>query len=117
ESPVLATLRELPGVAVENRWIPEEELGPLLAWADAIVLPYREASQSGVAAAAITAGRLVVATEVGGLVEQLAGAPLARRCAPDPASTARALVALPAERSASGPAPIIRRNPADAWQA
>ena len=83
ESATLDALRALPGVIVENRWVPEDEVGALLGWSDALVLPYREASQSGVAAAALAAGRRVLATRVGGLEEQLAGAPGAVLCEPD----------------------------------
>jgi glycosyltransferase involved in cell wall biosynthesis len=83
ESATLAALRALPGVTVENRWVPEDEVGALLGWCDALVLPYREASQSGVAAAAIAAGRRVLATRVGGLAEQLAGVSGAILCEPD----------------------------------
>ena len=90
ESPPLAALRRLPGVTVENRWVPEAEIGALLAWSDALVLSHREASQSGVAAAAIAAGRWVVATNVGGLAEQLAGQH-ALLCEPDAASLAGAI--------------------------
>ncbi len=71
ESDALAALRSTPGVTVENRWVPDEEVAALIAWADAVVLPYVEASQSGVAPGAIAAGRIVVATRVGGLTEQL----------------------------------------------
>jgi glycosyltransferase involved in cell wall biosynthesis len=92
ESPTLDALRRLPCVSVENRWVPEEEVGTLLAWADAVVLSHREASQSGVAAAAIAAGRWVVATRVGGLAEQLEDAPNARLCAPEPGSLTDALL-------------------------
>jgi glycosyltransferase involved in cell wall biosynthesis len=67
DSDALGRLAALPAVTVENRWVPEDEIGDLLAWSDAIVLSHREASQSGVAAAAIAAGRWVVATKVGGL--------------------------------------------------
>jgi glycosyltransferase involved in cell wall biosynthesis len=91
ESPELASLRELPGVTVENRWVPESEIGALIAWADLLVLPYREASQSGVAPAATAAGRYVVSTRVGGLVEQLGGHELAVLCEPDAASLTSAL--------------------------
>jgi glycosyltransferase involved in cell wall biosynthesis len=94
ESPVLAALRALPGVTVENRWVPEMELGDLLAWSDAVVLSHREASQSGVAAAAIAARRWIVATRVGGLTEQLQNEPLARLCAPDGEQLARAIGSL-----------------------
>lgn len=102
ESPALAALRACPGVHVENQWVPETAIGTLLAWSDAVILPYREASQSGVAAAAIAAGRPVIATRVGGLAEQLAGRPHAILCAPDPASLA---AAIDAWRAAPGPMP------------
>jgi glycosyltransferase involved in cell wall biosynthesis len=82
ETAVLGALRACPGVTVENGWVPEAEIGALLAWSDAVILPYREASQSGVVAAAIAAGRPVIATRVGGLEEQLAGVP-AILCAPE----------------------------------
>lgn len=80
ESVELERLRALPGVSVENRWVPEDEVGALLSWSDALVLPYHEASQSGVAAAALAAGRRVVATRVGGMEEQLENQPLAILC-------------------------------------
>jgi glycosyltransferase involved in cell wall biosynthesis len=91
ESAELRELRALPGVTVENRWVPEDEIGSLLAWSDALVLPYREASQSGVAAAALAAGRWVLATRVGGLPEQLSGAMRAILCDPDETSLAKEL--------------------------
>jgi glycosyltransferase involved in cell wall biosynthesis len=91
ESTELKSLRALPGVIVENRWVPEDEIGALLAWSDAVILPYREASQSGVAAAALAAGRWVVATRVGGLPEQLSGSPRAVICEPDVTSLATGL--------------------------
>ena len=43
ESPILGQLRALPNVVVENRLVPEAELGDLLARFDALVLPYQEA--------------------------------------------------------------------------
>lgn len=110
ESPALDALRRLPGVTVENRWVPEGEVGALLGWADALVLSHREASQSGVAAAALAAGRWVVATDVGGLAEQLAGMPGARLCAADPAALAAAISSLVSDPPAA-PAPAL-----DAWR-
>jgi glycosyltransferase involved in cell wall biosynthesis len=80
EGPELAALRRLPGVTVENRWVPETEIAALLGWADGVVLSHREASQSGVAAAALAARRILVATRVGGLAEQAAGDPAAILC-------------------------------------
>lgn len=96
-SPALAALAALDFVTVENRWVPEEEIAALLSWADAVVLPYREASQSGVAAGALAAGRWVVATRVGGLETQLASEKLARLADPDPASLADCLARLAQE--------------------
>jgi len=94
ESQALAELRALPGVTVENRWVPEAELGALMAWADALVLSHRESSQSGVAAAAIAAGRWLVATRVGGMTEQLKDERLAVMCDPEAASLCQALAGL-----------------------
>ncbi len=108
ESAALAALRALSFVRVENRWVPEGEIGALLAWADALVLPYVEASQSGVAPAALAAGRFVIATDVGGLGEQLAGSPLARLCPPSAGAIAAAIRALPDH----APAPA---GMADGW--
>jgi glycosyltransferase involved in cell wall biosynthesis len=64
-------LAALPGVKLRTGWLPEAEMARLVASADAVVLPYREASQSGVAPLAHAAGVPVVATPVGGLAEQL----------------------------------------------
>lgn len=91
ETPALDALRASRGVSVENRWVPETEIGALLAWSDALILPYREASQSGVAAAALAAGRPVIATRVGGLLEQLSAAPQAVLCEPTAGGLARAI--------------------------
>jgi glycosyltransferase involved in cell wall biosynthesis len=112
ESATLAALRALPCVKVENRWVPEDEIGTILNWADAVVLPYREASQSGIAPTAIAAGRRVIATRVGGLPEQLEGEPLATLCEPDASSLAAALVSA-VERSNDVPAPTDHAR--DVW--
>jgi glycosyltransferase involved in cell wall biosynthesis len=103
DSSSLARLRVLPHVTVEQRWVGEDELPGLLGWADAVVLPYREASQSGVAALAIAAGRHVLATNVGGLPEQLAGVPGARLCAPTAAAIADGMLKLVADLAATPP--------------
>ncbi len=59
------------GAEIVNRWIDHDEIGPLLARHDLLVLPYVEASQSGVAAAAHGSGLPIVVTPVGGLTEQV----------------------------------------------
>lgn len=56
---------------IENRWIAEAEIEPIFGRHDALVLSYTSASQSGVAAFAAGAGIPVIATPVGGLIEQV----------------------------------------------
>ncbi len=105
EGEALGRLRRLPFVRVENRWVPEDEVGALLAWADVLVLSHREASQSGVAAAAVAARRWVVATRVGGLPGQLDHEPLAELCEPEAGSIADALARVLGRLAAGPPAP------------
>jgi glycosyltransferase involved in cell wall biosynthesis len=113
ESAALAVLRATPGVKVENRWVPEHEIGAILNWADIVVMPYTEASQSGIAPSAVALGRQVVATRVGGLPEQLETEPLAALCEPVAASLAAALVrALEEPNLTAFPA----NDPRDAWR-
>ncbi len=113
ESAALNALRALEGVSVENRWVPEDEVGALIAWSDAIALPYREASQSAVAAAALAAGRWIVATRVGGLTEQLAGYAAALLCDVDAQSIANCLARVLAEPPPKpGPPPDWRSDAA-----
>jgi glycosyltransferase involved in cell wall biosynthesis len=113
ESDALEALRRLDGVAVENRWVAEDDIGDLIAWADLVVLPYREASQSGVAAAALAQGKRVLATRVGGLVEQLSGEPNATLCEPDAAGIAAALIGL---RDAPPPSGLPKPDGKEAWR-
>ncbi len=115
ESPALAALRMLPGVSVENRWVPEDEIGAIVAWSDALVLPYREASQSGAAAAAIAARRYVVATRVGGLIEQLKDDPLARLCEPEPDALAAALRSLTKQGTATAAGLPCQEHSTQSW--
>ena len=56
---------------VINRWLGDDEIAPLLARYDAMALPYIEASQSGVAAAAFGSFMPVIAMPCGGLAEQV----------------------------------------------
>ena len=114
EGPALDALRAQKSVTVENRWVADNEIGGVIAWADMLVLPYREASQSGAAAVAIAAGRWVIATNVGGLREQLAEEPLAVLCDPDAASLAKALRDFCNARPAPPEADATRDTGADA---
>lgn len=56
---------------VIDKWLSEDEIITLLNNSDVIVLPYLEASQSGVVTFAIGAQIPVICTNVGGLKEQL----------------------------------------------
>jgi glycosyltransferase involved in cell wall biosynthesis len=56
---------------VINRWIPHADVPAVLADCDAVVLPYAEASQSGVAALAMGQAIPAIVTPVGGLAEQV----------------------------------------------
>jgi glycosyltransferase involved in cell wall biosynthesis len=69
-SPELAQLRNA-GAEVRNEWVPDRDLPRVFSGARLVVLPYREASQSGVATLAIAARIPVLATNVGGLPGQL----------------------------------------------
>jgi len=62
---------EALGGEIVNRWMAANELPLLLDRFDAVVLSHIEASQSGVVATAHGAGMPVVATPVGGLIEQI----------------------------------------------
>lgn len=70
KNPLLDRLNKRNNVSVENRWVPEEEIAELMQWADVVILPYREASQSGIAATALAFGKPILITNVGGLAEQ-----------------------------------------------
>ena len=69
-APLGARLRD-SGAEVINRWLSPQEISEILARCHVVVLSHTEASQSGVAAMALAAGAPVVATPVGGLVEQV----------------------------------------------
>ena len=67
-----ALIRSLEGIEVRDSFIPEEEVAGLFERSGVVVLPYIEASQSGVSAIGLTLGTLVVASRVGGLGELIA---------------------------------------------
>lgn len=53
------------------RWIEDDEVAPLLMDVDLLVIPYIEATQSGVIPLAYALGKPVIATCVGGIPEQV----------------------------------------------
>ncbi len=70
-APYRAALDAVGDVRVENRWIEEAEISGIFATTDLGVLPYREASQSGVVVTAFAVGMPCVATPIPGLCEQI----------------------------------------------
>ena len=61
-----------PGVRFDERFVGEAELRGYLRRADLVVLPYREAEQSGMALAALACGKPLLVSDVGGLSELVA---------------------------------------------
>lgn len=58
-------------IKVINRYVSMEELATLLECCSVVVCPYKDATQSGVVMSAFAMNRTVVATNVGGLAEQI----------------------------------------------
>lgn len=70
--PIKARIRALglgERIRLHDRYVPDEEVGDLVAAADCVVLPYRSATQSGVVLVAYAGGCPVISTAVGGLPE------------------------------------------------
>ncbi|MCO5350242.1 MAG: glycosyltransferase [Bryobacteraceae bacterium] len=59
------------GLEVVNKWIADSEVGEFFSATDAVVVPYTSASQSGVIEIARAFGVPVIASNVGGLREQV----------------------------------------------
>ncbi|NBX49782.1 glycosyltransferase [bacterium] len=73
---VAAGLGEYPKSLLEyhkvvNRWLSDDEFSSIMKESDVVVLPYVEASQSGIIPLARKMGKWILATNVGGLSEQL----------------------------------------------
>jgi glycosyltransferase involved in cell wall biosynthesis len=88
--PVLEDAR----VEIRNAHVPDADLPALFARSTAAVLPYREASQSGVGSVAKRYGRAAVLTSVGGLPELAADGSSLVVAPEDPAALAGAALTL-----------------------
>lgn len=94
---------------VHNEFIPENRAAECFRRAGVVVLPYIEASQSGVIPMAYSAGKPVVATTVGGLPEMVENGRTGYLVAPrDPAHLAEAVTKLLLDK------PLRRRMGANA---
>jgi glycosyltransferase involved in cell wall biosynthesis len=78
-------------VELVNRHVDDAELPALFARARCVVLPYRQASQSGVGSQAKVFGRAIVTTAVGGLPELVSDGSGVAVAPEDPAALAGAL--------------------------
>ena len=92
-------------VRIVDRFVSDSEVPALMRRADVVVLPYRDAEQSGVLYTALAFGKAIVASQVGGFPEvAAAGEGETLRLVPpgDPVALAEALDAVvrdPAERA------------------
>ncbi len=71
-APLLAAAEGLsPAIRFDFRFVPDEEMPQLFAWADVLLFPYREIDMSGVLMAALRTGRPMIAARIGGFAELL----------------------------------------------
>jgi glycosyltransferase involved in cell wall biosynthesis len=82
-------------IQIDDRYIPNEDVGAYFAAADVLVMPYIQATQSGVVTLAIEHGLPIVATRVGGLPESVEDGRTGLIVPPvDPAALAEAILAV-----------------------
>ncbi len=70
-SDYMSLINSTDNIFIINRYVSEDELTQLHTSCDFVVAPYIDASQSAVVALALSNGRTVIATRVGGLPEQI----------------------------------------------
>jgi len=80
------TLQLEDRVRLVNQYLSDQEMAVRLRAADAVVLPYRHATQSGVAMAALAAGVPVIASRVGSLADVVDEGELGCLCEPESVS-------------------------------
>lgn len=90
-----ARIAALPSVEINARRIAPSEAVALFQQAGAVIIPYNDATQSGVISAAFGNGRPVIATNVGGLPDAVTEGTSGLLVPPrDPAALARAIESL-----------------------
>lgn len=107
-------------VVVDDRYVPIEEVGPLLRTVDVVALPYRSGTASGALQVAYAFERPVVAADVGSVAEAVVEGETGLVVPPrDPDALGRALVKLLADRAESTRMGIAGRRHAaraHAWE-
>ena len=71
EKELLDSIARRSDVHVVNRWLSDAEISSLVAAARFVVLPYNSATQSGVIPLASAFGTPAIASDTGGLAEQV----------------------------------------------
>lgn len=80
-------------VYLHQHFIPDEEVKYYFSAADAVVLPYRTATQSGIAPMAYHFEKPMIVTNTGGLPDTIHHGETGLLCSPEPASLAEAILA------------------------
>lgn len=70
-NPYMDQVHQTTSITLVNKWLTDIEISDLVDKCDFIVLPYLDASQSGVIPLAFGCGRTVIVTNVGALSEQV----------------------------------------------
>lgn len=86
-------------VTLHEGYVPARQTAVLMRAADAVLLPYRTASQSGVVQVAFAYGRPVIATRVGGLPDAVRHDRDGLLCEVDPEDIAAAIRRMAADRA------------------
>lgn len=68
---LLARAKDMANVDMQSDWLSEKTFLSNIDWSDVVIIPYVEASQSGIIPVAYGRRRPVIATPVGGLSEQV----------------------------------------------
>lgn len=68
---IVGELKQLPCVEVIDRYVSEQEKHELFTGSHIVIMPYDDASQSGVLCDAISYGRCIISTKVGAISEVL----------------------------------------------
>ena len=80
-------------MTIVDEYVPDEKVGRYFSAADAVVLPYKSATQSGIVQIAYQLDRPVICTDVGGLAEVVRDGETGFVVPPDdPAALAEAVV-------------------------
>jgi glycosyltransferase involved in cell wall biosynthesis len=118
-----AVARRLHALGIEGRvdlvprYLSDAEVAEVFARADAVVLPYRSGSNSGVVPLAYRYGKPVVVTRVGGLAEAVVDGETGFVVPPDSADAlARTIARLTPERAAAMAPAIERHRSLTTWE-